>query len=152
MIDTIDEKNIPTLNQVIQTGDQSMQNHYATVPVEHEVEQHDGLNDETENADDVQHFIEPSNEKQEPFIGEVMNQTDDNKNLEIKLDVPSLLENSGVTLDGLEVNIKSKLSAEQFKNSIDFIINDSVQAVMPEIEEKLTKAISQKIYQLIERE
>jgi hypothetical protein len=119
---------IPTLSEVIQPGDESMQDHF---------DAHFFDNDKGIEAPDI--HMDAATEKQEPFIG------DDIEDAEQDEKIDRLIADAEKDPD-LLLPVFNK---EELKKTIDFIVSDAVQEIMPDIEQQLTREISQKIYQRV---
>jgi len=134
--------NIPTLTQIIQSGDESMRNHFDASYFDNENEL---------NTDSTQTYElgEKSNEKQEPFISDSIEQHEAIENLTVDSEqsIDTLQSNPLAELEQTIDLIQTELQGAELEKAIDLIIYEAVQKVMPEIEQKLTQQISQQIQQ-----
>jgi len=151
---------IPTLTQVIHQGDVSMENHFdASLFNGENIPAAEALYFDDENGlesgqEDIQSYgIEQSydaDEKQEPFIN------NEAESFDLFAEEDELISESGndEETDALVETTDKKIEAkksdtkeQELKKTIDAIISDTVKNVMPEIEQKLTRVLSQQIYQ-----
>ena len=133
------DDNIPTLTQIIKTGDESMRNHFDASYFDSDVEL------ELDNID-TSNLVE----KQEPFIGDDIKYAEQHDEIEPVIadpdnDSDALQSTFQTELDKTIDLIQSELQEAELEKTIDLIIYDAVQKVMPEIEQKLTQQISQQI-------
>jgi len=134
--------NIPTLTQVIQSGDESMRNHFDASYFDNDKELY------TDNTETYE-LGEKSNEKQEPFISDSIEQHEAIENLSVDSEqsIDTLQSNPLAELEQTIDLIQTELQGAELEKAIDLIIYEAVQKVMPEIEQKLTQQISQQIQQ-----
>jgi hypothetical protein len=145
--------NIPTLTEIVHGGDSSMENHFDDTNIQQEVAEYfDDDNGVDHDKTDSRKFgLEQSYdsiEQHEPFIGDEIEDPDPIYEVD---DLIAELDNNEEA-DEIPVSTDSKiklsgLEEEKLKRSIDIIISDTVNNVMPEIEQKLTEVLSQQIYQ-----
>ena len=131
--------NIPTLTKIIQPGDESMRNHFDA----------SYFDDDKLKIDDTQidELDEKSNEKQEPFISDNIEQHEAIENLaeDSEQRIDTLPSNSHTELEETIDLIQTELQEAELEKAIDLIIHQAVQKVMPEIEQQLKQQISQQI-------
>ena len=141
--------NIPTLTQIIHPGDESMRNHFDASFFD---------NDETLKTNDAQTDVADYEliEKQEPYISDNV-EHHENITEDPVLDIDAIEASEQdfdtsqskpqIELESTIDLIQTELQEAELEETIDLIIYEAVQKIMPEIEQKLTQQISQEIQQ-----
>ena len=121
--DTTDS-NIPTLTEIIQSGDESMANHFDAHYFDSESDQ-----DADVDIKKVKKF--------EPFISDDIENIDQNE-----ADDELIVDDD----NPLHAEL-AKFDDEELNKIIHSIIKDAIQDILPEMEQKLTQQISQQVQQ-----